>query len=101
MKEKRLDNWEGKDEKKRMPTMEQLQKRVESRTKMLEKLELSRNTKEALKEVALGTSKINYMDPRITVAWCKRTETPVQLVFNKALLTKFVWAMDTEPSYEF
>jgi hypothetical protein len=24
--------------------------------------------------IALGTSKINYMDPRITVAWCKRTE---------------------------
>ena len=24
------------------------------------------------KLVALGTSKINYMDPRITVAWCKR-----------------------------
>ncbi len=29
-----------------------------------------------LKTVALGTSKINYMDPRITVAWCKRNEVP-------------------------
>ena len=28
--------------------------------------------KEDLKNVALGTSKINYMDPRITVAWCAR-----------------------------
>lgn len=25
--------------------------------------------KEDLKTVALGTSKINYLDPRITVAW--------------------------------
>src|SRR5690349_3231217 len=31
------------------------------------------------KEVSLGTSKINYMDPRVTVAWCKRTE--VRFVF--------------------
>ena len=26
-------------------------------------------SKEELKTVALGTSKINYLDPRITVAW--------------------------------
>jgi len=29
------------------------------------------SNKDANKEVALGTSKINYMDPRITIAWCK------------------------------
>lgn len=29
-------------------------------------------TKEANKTVSLGTSKVNYMDPRITVAWCKK-----------------------------
>lgn len=27
------------------------------------------------KQVALGTAKINYMDPRITVAWCKRVRS--------------------------
>ena len=40
----------------------------------LAKLELSQKVKEDLKTVALGTSKINYLDPRITVAWCKRLE---------------------------
>ncbi|KAL2347547.1 hypothetical protein Fmac_001547 [Flemingia macrophylla] len=35
-------------------------------------------TKEDLKTVALGTSKINYLDPRITVAWCKRHEVPIE-----------------------
>ena len=30
--------------------------------------------KEDLKTVALGTSKINYLDPRISVSWCKRHE---------------------------
>lgn len=32
----------------------------------------SMETKEANKTVSLGTSKVNYMDPRITVAWCKK-----------------------------
>jgi DNA topoisomerase-1 len=27
--------------------------------------------KESNKEIALGTSKTNYNDPRISVAWCK------------------------------
>ena len=39
------------------------------------------------KEVALGTSKINYMDPRISVAWCKRCEIPIDKVFAKTLKT--------------
>ena len=43
----------------------------------LAKLELSQKVKEDLKTVALGTSKINYLDPRITVAWCKRLEVGV------------------------
>ena len=35
----------------------------------ISKMELSARVKEDLKTVALGTSKINYLDPRITVAW--------------------------------
>lgn len=30
--------------------------------------------REELSTVALGTSKINYLDPRISVAWCKQYE---------------------------
>lgn len=43
-------------------------------------MELAMKTKEDLKTVALGTSKINYLDPRITVAWCKRHEVPIEKV---------------------
>lgn len=42
--------------------------------------------KDQSKDVALGTAKINYMDPRITVAWCKAKEVPLEAVFNKASL---------------
>lgn len=49
-------------------------------TAKIEKIERDKEIKEELKTVALGTSKINYLDPRITVAWCKRHEVPIEKV---------------------
>ncbi|KAK1262588.1 DNA topoisomerase 1 [Acorus gramineus] len=67
----------------------------------IEKLEREKITKEDLKTVALGTSKINYLDPRISVAWCKRHEVPIEKIFNKSLLAKFTWAMNVDPDFRF
>ena len=64
-------------------------------------IELSLKMKEELKTVSLGTSKINYMDPRITVAWCKSFDVPVEKMFPRALLEKFGWAMEVEPEFRF
>ncbi|KAL6762862.1 DNA topoisomerase I [Haematococcus lacustris] len=75
--------------------------KIEKKKAQLAKAQLQARVKEDLKTVALGTSKINYMDPRITVAWCKRNEVPIEKVFNKSLLGKFSWAMEVEPSYRF
>jgi DNA topoisomerase-1 len=52
------------------------------------------------KDVALGTSKINYMDPRITVAWTKRNECPIEKVFATALRDKFPWAMSVKTDFK-
>jgi hypothetical protein len=35
---------------------------------------LNMQNKDENKSVSLTTAKINYMDPRVTVAWCKRNE---------------------------
>jgi len=43
--------------------------------------------------IALDTSKLNYLDPRISVAWCKRHEVPIKKVYNKAQREKFRWAI--------
>lgn len=51
-----------------------MERKLAARRKALSKAELAAAVKEDLKTVALGTSKINYMDPRITIAWCKRNE---------------------------
>jgi DNA topoisomerase-1 len=51
------------------------------------------------KQIALGTSKTNYNDPRISVAWCKKNEVKVEKVFTKNLLSKFLWAMYTDADF--
>eukprot|EP00922_Rhytidocystis_sp_ex-Travisia-forbesii_P025243 GHVS01037061.1.p1 GENE.GHVS01037061.1~~GHVS01037061.1.p1 ORF type:complete len:606 (+),score=83.30 GHVS01037061.1:223-2040(+) len=53
------------------------------------------------KTVALGTSKINYMDPRITVTFCKKYDMPIEKVFNKSLRLKFPWAMFVKTDFVF
>jgi hypothetical protein len=37
-------------------------------------------------------SKINYLDPRITSAWCKDNDVPIEKLFSKTLLIKCTWA---------
>jgi DNA topoisomerase-1 len=67
----------------------------------IKKEDLKLSKKEENKAIALGTSKINYNDPRITVAWCKTNEVPIEKVFTKALRIKFPWAMYCEPDWKF
>ncbi|KAG9316652.1 DNA topoisomerase I [Chiua virens] len=62
---------------------------------------LQMEDREAGKEVALGTSKINYLDPRITAAWCKKHDVPIEKIFSKTLLNKFPWAMEAEADWKF
>ena len=75
--------------------------KIKKLREQIQKKENDLDSKEANKEVALGTSKINYMDPRITISWCKRNEVPIDKVFSGTLCKKFAWAMDTDPDWKF
>lgn len=44
---------------------------------------------------------LNYMDPRISVAFCKRNEVPIEKIFSKTLRDKFNWAMAVPPDWLF
>ncbi|KAL9556926.1 hypothetical protein MBANPS3_001637 [Mucor bainieri] len=57
--------------------------------------------KEENKEIALGTSKLNYIDPRITVAWCRKHGVPQEKVFSKTLQDKFRWAQTIPDDWKF
>lgn len=57
--------------------------------------------KDENKTTSLGTSKTNYIDPRITAAWCAKHEVPIEKMFTKTLREKFKWAMDVKPDWWF
>eukprot|EP00892_Ulva_mutabilis_P005132 jgi/Ulvmu1/2991/UM015_0031.1 len=92
----------GKDpENGKKRSADALKADIERKKKALDTLNEKMKSKEELKDVALGTSKINYLDPRITVAWCKRMDMPLEKIFNQTLRGKFSWAMEVEPEFRF
>lgn len=56
---------------------------------------------QAKKDLNLSTSRHNYIDPRITVAWAKALDTPVEKFFSKKLLQKFQWAVAVDAKFKF
>ncbi|SCQ16557.1 topoisomerase I, putative [Plasmodium ovale] len=72
---------------------ESCKKKLITLIKKVEMLQKQMKVRDDNKTIALGTSKINYMDPRITVAFCKRFEIPIEKIFNRSLRLKFPWAM--------
>jgi DNA topoisomerase-1 len=74
--------------------LERKKKAVERLEEQLVKLEVQATDKDENKEIALGTSKLNYLDPRISVAWCKKWEVPIEKIYNKTQRDKFAWAVD-------
>jgi DNA topoisomerase-1 len=85
--------------------LDKKKKAVERMMEQLNKLETQAVDKEENKTIALGTSKLNYLDPRITVAWCKKFEVPLEKVYTKTHRDKFRWAIEmvqgSDEEYEF
>ena len=82
-------------------TVDQCQNQITKLQERISKDDMKAKCREENKSVALGTSKINYMDPRITIGWCKAKELPIEKIFQSTLRAKFAWAMDTELAWKF
>jgi DNA topoisomerase-1 len=67
----------------------------------IKKLKIKLDLKQELKNLSLGTSKINYIDPRITVSFMKKHEIPIDKIFNKSLQEKFKWAFEIDADFKF
>ncbi|KAI1285293.1 DNA topoisomerase 1 [Halotydeus destructor] len=77
-------------------------KRIATLKDQLKKLEVQEVDKEENKQIALGTSKLNYLDPRISVAWCKKYDVPIDKIYNKTQRDKFRWAIEmVDETYRF
>ncbi|KAJ8281210.1 hypothetical protein GJAV_G00064860 [Gymnothorax javanicus] len=90
------------DDSKLQALVEKKKKAVQRCEEQLLKMEIQATDREENKQIALGTSKLNYLDPRISVAWCKNMGVPLEKIYNKTQREKFAWAIDmTEPDFLF
>ncbi|KAL2199180.1 hypothetical protein P885DRAFT_31159 [Corynascus similis CBS 632.67] len=76
-------------------SIEKLTANVEKLDERIRTLELQCADREGNKEVALGTSKINYIDPRLTVVFSNKFNVPIEKFFSKTLRDKFNWAIQS------
>ncbi|KAI6624327.1 hypothetical protein MCOR08_007763 [Pyricularia oryzae] len=76
-------------------TVEKLEQQVKKLDERIRTMELQAADRDGNKEVALGTSKINYIDPRLTVVFCNKMNVPIEKFFSKTLREKFNWAIQS------
>ncbi|KAI1106649.1 hypothetical protein F4804DRAFT_300074 [Jackrogersella minutella] len=77
----------------RGPTVDKIEVNIQKIEERIRTLELQAADRDGNKEVALGTSKINYIDPRLTVVFAKKFDVPIEKFFSKTLREKFNWAI--------
>jgi DNA topoisomerase I len=76
-------------------------KKIDKLKKRIKEYNAKKTIQKQLKNISLGTSKLNYIDPRIIVAFAKKYNIPMDKVFTKTIQNKFKWAMDVDSSYRF
>ena len=60
----------------------------------IKKLKDNKKEKIQTKNLSLSTSKINYIDPRITFYFSNELDVPIEKLFTKTLIDKYMWASD-------
>ncbi|KAJ3273236.1 DNA topoisomerase 1 [Borealophlyctis nickersoniae] len=98
---------EGKTPLDRLPerktprTVEKLLTKLDTLKEKIQVQEMLLTDKDENKTTALSTSKINYIDPRISAAWCYKYGVPIEKIFNQSLRDKFKWALEVKGDWEF
>ncbi|KAL2915688.1 DNA topoisomerase 1 [Polyrhizophydium stewartii] len=83
------------------PDLARLEKKLAVVSERISIQKMTMVDKDENKTTALGTSKINYIDPRISAAWCNKHGVPLDKIFNRSLREKFKWAMEVPAEWEF
>ena len=89
------------------PTASQEKKIITLKSKItktkdkLQILQAKKKLKIELKDISITTSRVNYLDPRITVAFLKKHDLDLSKIFSKTLMEKFKWSFDVDENYVF
>jgi hypothetical protein len=68
-------------------------KKVDSQKKKIDDFTTKMKLAEKLAGVALGTSRLNYIDPRITLAWCKEAQFDFKRLFPRTQQVCAAWGV--------
>jgi DNA topoisomerase-1 len=92
---------------------EQIKKLIESKKKTTDNkkiniiknkliiLKLKKELKNKTSNISLGTSKNNYIDPRIFFAFAKNHDIPISKIINNSMFKRFMWASNVDKDYSF
>ena len=69
--------------------------------KQIQLLKLKKESKLKMKNVSLGTSKQNYIDPRIIFAFIKKYDISPDKLMTEKLVKRFQWASSVDKDYRF
>ncbi|KAJ2474230.1 DNA topoisomerase 1, partial [Coemansia sp. RSA 2131] len=82
-------------------TTDKILEKIEKLVQRINNIKVDMVDKDENKTTALSTSKVNYIDPRISIAWCKKHNVPMEKIFNKTLREKFTWALGVDSTWTF
>lgn len=80
---------------KKCGSEEKIRNKIEKFNQRIQVAFIQLKDREDNSQVSLGTSKINYIDPRLSVMFSKRFSVPIERLFTKTLREKFTWAIES------
>ena len=89
------------DQKKELSKKKTSKEKIAKLNSKIKNIKGKKDLKIELKNVSLTTSKTNYIDPRITIAFLKRHNIPMEKIFSQTLIDKFFWAVDVDKNWKF
>lgn len=101
-----IDNFNSKikelnEQKKELSKKKSSKEKITKLNSKIKNIKGKKDLKIELKNVSLTTSKTNYIDPRITIAFLKRHNIPMEKIFSQTLIDKFFWAVDVDKNWKF
>lgn len=73
--------------------------KLEKAKEKVSQLSFKKDFKNKTMDVAIGTSKTNYITPLIAYSICNYFDIPIAKIYTKTLQEKYKWAEETSPQY--